>query len=134
MIQTLWVGNKHWNSFPKLIPTHSALRGLIFLLQLSYCAGILWSGCRLDVCVRVWTCAHESAIASAEKCGNVNVWKCLCVGTRARGFLCVTGGTCMPTNLCSCGSMYVWERVHVCNFVLVWERGRESMVKLFEPV
>lgn len=48
-------------------------------------------------------------------------------------FVYMKEGICMSTNLCICGSIYVWEHVHVCNFVLVWERGRESMVKLFEP-
>lgn len=104
MIQTPRVWNKHWNSFPKVIPTHSALRGLIFLLQLPYCAGILWSGCRLDVCVRVCTRAREECY-----CKHRKMWKWECVE------MPVSGNTCKRLCVCDRG------HVRAYRLVLMWE-------------
>lgn len=54
-----------------------------------------------------------------------NVWKRECgqmpvhENMSKRLFVCVRKGICMSKNLCLCGSIYVWEHVHVCSFVLV---------------
>lgn len=90
----------------------------------------------ITLCLHIALCvsvhAHESATASAEK--YVETWK----WASAFAWEHMQEAFCM----CERGHIYVyklvfmWEyiHVHVCNFVLVWERGKESIVKLFEPV